>query len=1019
MNKNIYKISNRTVIKRDRGGSALILTVVLTVLLALVGVFFVMASRVDKMSTSNIARTHDLDIAVKTVIKKINKTLVEDLYGQDLYDYPDPDNYWLAPIEPEYVEENINGTDKLFYVWNHITDLWNNNFALDDYSAAYYDPDNLAENHQYDLTDSDSYPWLVYNDYDSDGKLKYTLAKIVDENSPMNVVKDRNDTADDPDEIPWGARADADGDGIADSRWVPVPNLLASDGSLIYTAVRIIDNSGMLNINTAFRNPENLPTPADWDGSHLGHVSMETSLTDPEFFGLQSFTDTNAGFDIWDLHSKRMADMAPPATDLYMLDTFYEQNVARYLPQNALTATPFEISDELELRNRYFLNTPVVPSCATAWPSTFEPGNSTVGKTIPYNLDSDSDLDNWFDKTKPDIEQPDFVNDPADWKSKIGNYNRRLISTTYSAQKQLAPNGSPKIALGTNIDTVTGLKQIDSIDISSVKNTVSDAFANDDEDDDVKTWLGSNYTKDKAAAQFAVNLADYIDTDNSISSFTESDPNGTAFYFGLESLDVIDDITIFASEAVYFYNDDVSIAPVGHYYTIELYNPDTSPKSLNAGSWHYEIYINSTASDFTYDLRNLFTPGENIGPNGTVILSNNTPTDTAAVFTLDASKIRQAPNLEFSEGVEITVLRINNSTGLAMPVDNTKIPSGMFPIPGQIYASQRNRTFGNKNLLLTKSWSAVSETHSLGSANTTSPVTDIFVDPEKKANLTSIGQLDQIPFIGYSLVKKSSTEYENFHTFIGDLEACKTAVTNNITDPDEKAVDLKNLGRLRLHHPSFIRIYDYFTFFDQSHNNNIIAGQININTAPWFVLKQLPWVGWENDPAKEETNALAMAITAFRDKKDLSNLGDPALDLPLEYDNPPDYSITRQAETGIAGIDEDLGFKSIGQLLQVINNAGPANSYDMRKYLDGSNLTAAPDYTPDSIDDDIKERNIIFHRISNLISVRSDVFTAYIQVKLGTTGPSKRVIAIFDRSKVTGPNDTPDLIALHPVPPVR
>ena len=64
-------------------GSALILTVVLTSLLAIVGVLFVMASRVDKMATSAISDTKELGLAVDTVVAKISRLLVQDVPGVD------------------------------------------------------------------------------------------------------------------------------------------------------------------------------------------------------------------------------------------------------------------------------------------------------------------------------------------------------------------------------------------------------------------------------------------------------------------------------------------------------------------------------------------------------------------------------------------------------------------------------------------------------------------------------------------------------------------------------------------------------------------------------------------------------------------------------------------------------------------------------------------------------------------------------------------------------------------------
>jgi len=196
------------------------------------------------------------------------------------------------------------------------------------------------------------------------------------------------------------------------------------------------------------------------------------------------------------------------------------------------------------------------------------------------------------------------------------------------------------------------------------------------------------------------------------------------------------------------------------------------------------------------------------------------------------------------------------------------------------------------------------------------------------------------------------------------------------------------------------------------HYEQMVAGRININTAPWFVLNQLPWVALQND-AITPTENLAQAIVAFRDKTDIS---------AAPINGPSYFGVTgRQIGTGLPAteVDENPGFKSIAQLMHVINNTG-LTDFDIRKYLDGANLPGPPDFTtPDVPTDDLEERDIIFHRVSNLATVRSDVFTAYILIRVGQRGPQKRVIAIFDRSNVFDPADTPKLLALHPVPDPR
>jgi hypothetical protein len=71
------------------------------------------------------------------------------------------------------------------------------------------------------------------------------------------------------------------------------------------------------------------------------------------------------------------------------------------------------------------------------------------------------------------------------------------------------------------------------------------------------------------------------------------------------------------------------------------------------------------------------------------------------------------------------------------------------------------------------------------------------------------------------------------------------------------------------------------------------------------------------------------------------------------------------------------------------------------------------------VGDAFEERDVIFDRISNLITVRSDVFTAYILVRIGTDGPQKRVVAIFDRSGVTPTGGKVKIVAIQQVPDPR
>jgi hypothetical protein len=79
---------------------------------------------------------------------------------------------------------------------------------------------------------------------------------------------------------------------------------------------------------------------------------------------------------------------------------------------------------------------------------------------------------------------------------------------------------------------------------------------------------------------------------------------------------------------------------------------------------------------------------------------------------------------------------------------------------------------------------------------------------------------------------------------------------------------------------------------------------------------------------------------------------------------------------------------------------------------------------PDSVAGDSEERNMLFKGISNMVSTRSDVFTAYFRVKTVKQGADGRwnamdpesilsegrYVMCIDRSKVNRPTDKPRIV---------
>jgi hypothetical protein len=194
-------------------------------------------------------------------------------------------------------------------------------------------------------------------------------------------------------------------------------------------------------------------------------------------------------------------------------------------------------------------------------------------------------------------------------------------------------------------------------------------------------------------------------------------------------------------------------------------------------------------------------------------------------------------------------------------------------------------------------------------------------------------------------------------------------------DPNDTAEDVL----LDAAKPRYARLFNYLTVLDPAEHGyrlpgeTRVMGRININTAPWFVLAQLPWIQYQDSSAARSTRA--QAIVAHR---------------------------------------ETYGpFENIGGLMQV--SALYDLAYDEKDNLNDEIPERGPDLTRDTARDDLEERDLLFTRLSNLVTVRSDVFTAYILVRIGVNGPQKRMIAILDRSNTTPLNPDVRVVALHPV----
>jgi hypothetical protein len=380
---------------RSQNGSALIMTIVLTVLLAAVAVMFLAVARMDKASTSNITQSKMLDAAAESILAIINKELVYDTPGVakmtdcndetkypqyfDYKDYPDPCDPWLASAVP-YCDAN-SWKDKDAYKWRQISDITG-------YLAAHNFPTRNIKVKPVGLNKpTAAKPFEVVREYPIFG---------IDPNGYF-LIGDSIEKALD------GVSADADGDGIADSKWFELSNLRLPTGRVL-AAVRIIDNAAMVNTNTAYELDTTATDPNKIDGSSQMHVNLA---------GLLKTTDS-----IDDLHDARCDYRTVNDAN------FHNDVICDFNTVPAGNYLPFDSSDELELRYRYCINSKFRSRFEDkCWHTT--DANSGEGKL--YDGSTGWGILEWG-QTFKNFQEP--------------NSTRRHLLTTYNCDRLIDPNGN-------------------------------------------------------------------------------------------------------------------------------------------------------------------------------------------------------------------------------------------------------------------------------------------------------------------------------------------------------------------------------------------------------------------------------------------------------------------------------------------------------------------------------------------------------------------------------------------------
>ena len=884
-------------------------------------------------------------------------------------------------------------------------------------------------------------------------------------------------------------RADADGDGVADSRWVRLFRIDHNGpwAHAIYAAVRIIDNGGMININTAHEaNDGRLTSVNGWTTS-AGNLLSDINLVYHAF---------NKGDPPWSLHDLRCGGNGAGSGDPDFIR--YHKYVSMSIlnpdpnPDDLLPMelpyfpNPYDITDELELRNRFFLTSPVSMRSGRAWQKTLDP-QADPGRSVPFGAYGTDTILNRFNKanslyapnasnTRHFVTTYNFDRTACPWVALAGRYldpsmydpvMGRFLEVWPRKMGIALPNGG----IGPNSGFAT----------PNLKNMYIDQLAgaiyrglNELEPNDIDNRFSDTYTREKLAWQYALNIVDYQDADGKPTyRHVELRPPSRPIvdFFGVENADDIKRDTLYVT-ALAFENDSTQ----GNVYALELFNPTEDDIDLDTTDLriHVERAVNTDPNIYIESLNTELTSAgisTTITAKSTLVIASISKNLLEGAYLAanfnNAAEVLEVPGLEFKEDDQIVLYKNDYPiAGIDMPVDCFNVPTDMLEwsaTPDQYKSMSRSKEIGDGSGGATKTYIFLSHPDSwvlnpdkLGDVVADSDITSI--DMQSKTTnqlLKSVSEIENVFALGYSHNHTTGVSYALTNE-LGMVYEADTA--DGEKNPQIAGSELRSWGRINLRNKLYWPLLDFLTFFDASFDGmdndgdglvdeNIVdpgtgfpinqelnvPGRININTAPWYVIKQLPWVvdGTASMLAVPavDPDSLAQAIVGFRDKKNLELLpiyNDLLLPNPVVVGLQPDYSVGRGiATTGAANpnISETPGFRHIGQLLQIVvpNPAAANTEFDIRKKMvDGADLILPPDFsTPDSIEDDFEERDLIFNRISNLVTLRSDVFTAYILVRIGRDGPQKRMIAIFDRSNVFTPTDAPKLVALHPVPDPR
>ena len=1030
--------------RHKANGAALILVVVVTVLLAVIGVMFLMVSRLSEMETVAVADQRDLNAAVDTVVSRINEVLAEDLFGQngtivdadgsdEAYDATNSDDTWLASLEPVFNDNTTPDPADDFYEWPRITDLWGSIQANADSLYA-----------QGNWFDSGSGDQVSAQDMQVDIIAPKDTTEVEDGTDPSLTM-------------PYGARSDAAGDGVADSRWVKVPGMTTSRGKDVFAAIRIIDNCAMLNLNAAhcfyqgmydtesfFEKPwfqdDVIATPyynnQTGAGRYLTEINYLPFLRGQDLNG-NSYLGTASGDDWYNLiDAKGFWDTVSSLPD--------SPRTAHHALMNIESVSSdyifFDISDELELRNRYLVTSKVESRFEqdTIANFTLDAGGGTYG-SLETPVDDTVAFNAW--KIKIDsinFDAWDSAGNPLPTTDPLYRYDRRHVCTFYSFDRnipkgqyplldseivayananwaaagfsnateyeeylweQWGPIFTPKGTVTTNIETPLAIDGLgNSVPFNNVetrRKILHLLYA-------LREYYYNGTNLSEAALKAAQVVANIID-------FSDDDAPNTLPVRG-------------ATEGPFY--EDGSTNPFINYESQANVDCTFMTEQI------IEDMIDEVSEDIL-GVGNGFTMAFGLNATDVIFGYERQPFISEIYAQWDGAAIAPVPNLQGFAIELINPYDTNiNLTGWRLKIGSTV-----------------DYLFTSSDPVLTANTRLVIRTViDLGAGNTVPfeggvlalPVSDLsLLEGIYPAGDFTLKLLRPVPSnSGVSELCVDSVPSDNTRSVLGTDG--KFSLQRD--DDDWKFV----YGKYAPIIPIIISPYNLGT----ENSATIADGGFQLGVPDdglpltrWHELEILSLYG--NDAESSDPNAVPDPITEKLANNtpthfDLAGVSSDLRDYLCTMNRPDEGTLpgrininTAPVHVIAAAIPPSLVDPNMANPLSLNLAQNIVAQRAIQPFENLSQLLAVPGFLiydnqttgynvgQQSIEGDIEEEHWILSNLANKFTVRSDTFTAYILVRLGADGPQRRMIAIFDRSNVWAPDDRPNLVALHPVPDPR